>query len=69
MNIKRKSTLYLCRGALIAALYTLLTWIAISMGIGNGFLQFRFSEAMCVLPIFMLEAVGDFTSVACLPTC
>ena len=65
MNIKRKSTLYLCRGALIAALYTLLTWIAISMGIGNGFLQFRFSEAMCVLPIFMPEAVGGLY-VGCL---
>ena len=69
MNIKRKSTLYLCRGALIAALYTLLTWIAISMGIGNGFLQFRFSEAIVCCPFSCRRRWGDFTSAACLPTC
>lgn len=53
----KNNTLYLTRGALIAALYTALTYIASLVGLSSGVIQFRISEALCILPIFMPEAV------------
>ena len=50
-------TLYTTRGALIAALYVALTAIASAVGLSSGAIQFRISEALCILPIFMPEAV------------
>ena len=50
-------TIYLTRGALIAALYTALTYVASIFGLSSGVIQFRVSEALCVLPLFMPEAV------------
>lgn len=55
--MKTKSTLYLTRGALIAALYVALTYVASIFGLSSGVIQFRISEALCILPIFMPEAV------------
>lgn len=52
-----KITLYTTRGALIAALYVVLTQLASLMGLSSGVIQFRFSEALCILPIFFPEAV------------
>ena len=43
------------RGALIAAAYTVLSYL--SSPLTFMFFQFRLSEALCVLPIFMPEAV------------
>ena len=52
----------IARGALIAALYALLTLLTIPMGAGA---QLRFSEALCVLPWFCPEAVpGLFAGCA-----
>ena len=56
-NEMKKSTLYLTRGALIAALYTVLTYLTSLFGLSSGVIQFRISEALCVLPLFMPEAV------------
>ena len=53
----RKLTLYTTRGALIAALYVLLTLLSSMMGLSSGVIQLRISEAMCILPIFMPEAI------------
>lgn len=50
-------TLYLTRGAMIAALYVALTWLCSMVGLSSGVIQFRVSEAMCILPIFLPEAV------------
>jgi len=47
----------LCRGAVIAALYVVLTFVSASVGLSSGAIQVRISEALCVLPIFMPEAV------------
>ncbi len=54
---KSKSTLRLTRGALIAALYVALTYVSSLFGISSGIIQFRISEALTILPIFMPEAI------------
>ena len=56
--MKRKNgALYLTRGAMIAALYVAVTWLCSVVGLSSGVIQFRFSEALCILPIFLPEAV------------
>ena len=66
MNQATKNrTLYLCRGALIAALYVLLTTVARVFGLDSGMIQIRLSEALCVLPLFLPEAVPGLT-IGCL---
>ena len=58
MNKKtRNGILYLTRGAMIAACYVVLTYVANLFGLANGAIQFRISEALCILPIFLPEAV------------
>lgn len=57
MKDKKNLTLYTTRGALIAALYVILTQLATIVGLSSGAIQFRISEAMCILPIFFPEAV------------
>jgi len=54
---KRNSTLYLTRGAMMAALYVVITWLCSLVGLSSGVIQLRVSEAMCILPIFLPEAV------------
>ena len=53
----RKSVVSLTRGAMIAACYVALTYVAHVFGLASGTIQFRVSEALCILPIFMPEAV------------
>ena len=56
MKISR-TTIFVTRGALIASLYIAFTYIAAFLGLSSGIIQFRISEALCVLPVFMPEAV------------
>ncbi len=56
-NKTKEITLYTTRGALIAAMYVVLTLISSVIGLSSGVIQFRFSEALCILPIFMPEAI------------
>ena len=56
-KMKKNSTLYLTRGALVAAMYVALTYISTMFGLSSGVIQFRISEMLCILPIFMPEAV------------
>ncbi len=65
LTVKRNSTLYLTRGALIAAAYTVLTYLSAIFGLSSGVIQFRISEMLCILPVFMPEAVIGLT-VGCL---
>ena len=53
----RTSTLRLTRGAVIAALYVALTFCASLLGLSSGVIQFRLSEMLCILPLFLPEAV------------
>ena len=60
MKNQRKSSnsvRYLTRGATVAALYVALTFLVSLIGLDKGAIQFRLSEALCVLPAFMPEAV------------
>ena len=53
----KQKIIYLTRGATVAALYVILTYLAAAFGLDKGVIQFRLSEALCVLPIFLPEAV------------
>jgi len=55
--MKRNNAKYLAQGAIIAALYTLLTFIISSFGLSSGQFQVRISECLCILPIFTPAAV------------
>ena len=52
----KSPALLIARGAVVAALYTVLSYLTQSMQI--AFFQIRPAEALCVLPLFMPEAVG-----------
>ena len=55
--MKANKTLFLCQAALVAALYVVLTYVARLFGLDSGVIQLRFSEALCILPIFMSAAI------------
>lgn len=61
----KELTLYTSRGALIAALYVVLTMIASVLGLSSGAIQFRISEALCILPLFLPEAIPGL-AIGCL---
>lgn len=50
-------TVKLTVGAMIAALYVVLTFISHSMGLASGAIQLRLSEMLTVLPVFSGAAV------------
>ena len=55
--MKRSSAKYVSQGALIAALYIILTEISAIFGLSGGVIQLRLSEALCVLPIYLPAAI------------
>lgn len=57
----RNSTIKLTRSAIIAALYVALTYVSAVFGLSSGVIQFRISEALCILPIFFPEAIAGLT--------
>lgn len=63
--LKKNKTLLICEAGLIAALYTVLTCCIGALGLANGMVQFRISEALCVLPFFTPAAVPGL-AVGCL---
>ncbi|MBE6632905.1 MAG: QueT transporter family protein [Ruminococcaceae bacterium] len=52
---------YLCYAAMIAAVYTVLTYVIGSFGLANGVIQLRLSEALCILPVFLPAAIPGLT--------
>ncbi|MCR5303863.1 MAG: QueT transporter family protein [Lachnospiraceae bacterium] len=60
MNVKKITT-----AAAIAAIYTVLTLLANALGLANGDIQVRFSEALTVLPCVTASAVPGL-AVGCL---
>ena len=52
-----KKVLYLVHGAVIAALYVVLTLLANALGLANYAIQVRFSEALTMLPVFTPAAI------------
>ncbi|MCQ2450022.1 MAG: QueT transporter family protein [Clostridia bacterium] len=65
MKSKKTTTQFIVEGALIAALYTGLTYLCAVFSLAYGPVQFRFSEAMTVLPILTPAAIPGLT-VGCL---
>ena len=55
--MQKISTRFLARSAAIAALYVVLTYLAGLMNLAYGPVQFRFSEALTVLPFLFPEAI------------
>ena len=53
----RRKTQFLTHGALIAALYVVLTYLCNMLGLANGVIQVRFSEALTILPMFTSAAI------------
>lgn len=51
------TTRALTQGAVIAALYVAMTYVASLFGLSSGVIQIRLSEALCVLPLFLPAAV------------
>ncbi len=52
-----KKTLFITRGACVAAMYVALTMISAAFGLSSGAVQVRISEALCILPAFFGAAV------------
>ena len=63
--MRNKKVTMITQGAIIAALYVVLTMLANAMGLANHAIQVRFSEALCVLPFFTVAAIPGLT-VGCL---
>ena len=63
--MRNKNVTMITQGAIIAALYVVLTLIANAMGLSNYAIQVRFSEALCILPYFTVAAIPGLT-VGCL---
>jgi len=55
--MKNKKILFITQGAMIAALYVVLTYAANFLGLASGQIQVRISEALTVLPFFTAAAV------------
>lgn len=55
--MKNSKTVDLVRGAVIAAMYVALTGLAKALGLADMAIQVRFSEALCILPVFTKAAV------------
>ncbi len=53
----RKTSLYICRAAAVAALYVLLTLLSSLLGLSSGPIQFRLSEILCILPVYTSAAI------------
>ena len=49
------------RAGMIAAIYVALTMLSALMGLSSGAIQLRLSEAMCLLPLILPEAIVGLT--------
>lgn len=61
---KKISLQRLCIGAVIAAIYAVLTYLSGFLGLAYGAIQFRLSEVLCVLPILNSWSVSGL-AVGC----
>lgn len=52
-----KKVLFIAQGAVIAALYVVLTIFISAFSLASGVIQFRISEALCILPVFTPAAI------------
>ncbi len=75
-SARRKRIRFLTHAAIIAALYTVLTYVTALFGLASGAIQLRLSEALCILTVFTPAAIPGLTLgclisnliTGCLPT-
>ena len=65
MNKGQKHLKYLAECAIIAALYAAATYLSAAFALAYGPIQFRVSEALCILAVFTPAAVPGLT-VGCI---
>ena len=56
--MRNKKVLFAVQAAMIAALYVVLTYITNLLGLASGTIQVRFSEALCILPVFIFGSIA-----------
>ena len=54
----QNKTKLITQGAMIAAVYVVLTTVSRVFGLDSGAIQLRLSEALCILPCFTPAAIG-----------
>ncbi len=54
---RNAKTIFVCQGAIIAAIYVVLTYVSHMFGLDAGVIQVRLSEVLCVLPMFTVAAI------------
>lgn len=62
---KRGTARFITRAGVVAALYVVLTYLTTLCGLASGAVQFRISEMLTILPVFVFEAVPGLT-IGCL---
>lgn len=65
--MKNKSILYIVQAGFIAALYIVLSYLSSVLNLAFGPVQFRFSEALTILPVFTPAAIPGLV-IGCLFT-
>ena len=65
--MKRNSALFITKAAVIAALYFALSMLSNAVGLCSGVIQCRISEALTILPAFLVEAIPGL-AIGCLLT-
>lgn len=62
MSNTRKRILFITYAATVAALYVVLTWLMAAFDLsGQGAVQLRLSEMLCILPYFTTAAIPGLT--------
>lgn len=55
--MRDKKVLFIVQGAMIAAIYVVLTYFIAAFGLANNAIQVRISEALTILPVFTPAAI------------
>lgn len=55
--MRNQKVTFIVQAAVIAALYVVLTFLANALGLASHTIQVRFSEALCILPVFTAAAI------------
>ena len=61
MERNNSKTHFITMAGLIAAAYVVLTFIAQTVGLASGAIQFRLSEVLTILPMFTIAAIPGLT--------
>lgn len=64
--MKNKKVLNICLAGLIAAMYVGLTYLSRVFGLADYSIQFRLSELLCVLPLFVPVAAIPGLTIGCI---